>query len=95
MTPPDEPPVPPALRAAYHDRCQVEGASLETFVAEVRDAHADADLVALVDAVEAEILENIELMAAARPDLEPVAGERVEAVRARMRHLRETLGERR
>ena len=48
-------------------------------------------LVALIDEVEAEVLENLALMAQARPELEPVAAERVESVRRELAALKATL----
>ncbi len=47
--------------------------------------------MALIDEVEAEVLENLALMAQARPELEPVAAERVESVRRELAALKATL----
>jgi len=83
--------VPPALRAAYQRRCQDDGVPLAEFLDEARGTHEAEALVALVDEVEREVLENLAMMAQARPELEPVAAERAEAVRRELASLRAAL----
>lgn len=87
----DGPEVPPALRAAYHARCDEAGVSLAAFLEEARGDHPAAALRALLDAVEADMLENVALMAGARPELEAVAAERVATIRREMAALKASL----
>jgi hypothetical protein len=80
--------LPGDLKDAYHERCNVEGADFEDFLDEARGRWPAPALVALVDAVEADILTNMAMMVEERPEMEAAAQARAVALREHFAKLR-------
>lgn len=76
------------LLSSYEARCIQDGVSFEAFLDEAATEHASEALMALVERVEADVLENLELMREAQPALADTVEARRTEVRAEMARLR-------
>jgi len=85
------PSISETLLEQYHEACNVEGRSLEDFIEAAKGEHTSHALGLLLEKVEADILENISLMAGEHSGLREAADQRFRLQRERIAALRAVL----
>lgn len=83
--------LPQDLLDQYRERCEMDGATFEAFIDSVRDRWSSAQLLLLVDKVEADVASNIGLMAESNPEIVGMAEQRLVHNGERMQRVREGL----
>ena len=83
--------LPQDLLDHYRERCEMDGASFEEFIDSVRVKWSSAQLLLLVDKVEADVASNIGLMAEANPEIVDMAEQRLVQNGERMQRVRDGL----